>query len=82
MRMASCGRATRFCEIRTVDDGGDDMAPGDVGEIIVRGNFVMDRYLDDEAATSARGSAAGTAPATSARSIRRGTSRSSVASRK
>jgi acyl-CoA synthetase (AMP-forming)/AMP-acid ligase II len=51
--MASCGRATRFCEIRTVDDDGTDVAPGDVGEIVVRGNFVMDGYLDDEAATSA-----------------------------
>ena len=34
-RMASCGRATRFCDIRTVDDGGADVAPGDVGEIVV-----------------------------------------------
>ena len=52
-RMASCGRATRFCEIRTVDDGGTDVAPGEVGEIVLRGNFVMDGYLDDEDATSA-----------------------------
>jgi acyl-CoA synthetase (AMP-forming)/AMP-acid ligase II len=52
-RMASCGRATRFCDIRTVDDGGTDVAPGEVGEIVVRGNFVMDGYLDDDAATSA-----------------------------
>ena len=53
VRMASCGRATRFCDIRTVDDDGADVAPGEVGEIVVRGNFVMDGYLDDEAATSA-----------------------------
>jgi acyl-CoA synthetase (AMP-forming)/AMP-acid ligase II len=53
VRMASCGRATRFCEIRTVTDDGTDVAPGEVGEIVVRGNFVMDRYLDDDAATSA-----------------------------
>ena len=52
-RMVSCGRATRFCDIRTVDDDGVDVAPGEVGEIVVRANFVMDRYLDDEAATSA-----------------------------
>ncbi len=52
-RMASCGRATRFCDIRTVDDSGIDVAPGEVGEIVVRGNFVMDGYLDDEVATSA-----------------------------
>ncbi len=53
VRMVSCGRPTRFCDVRTVTDDGVDVAPGEVGEIVVRANFVMDRYLDDEAATSA-----------------------------
>jgi acyl-CoA synthetase (AMP-forming)/AMP-acid ligase II len=52
-RLASCGRATPFSEVRVVDADGDDIAPGDVGEIVVRGNFVMDGYLDDPIATRA-----------------------------
>ena len=52
-RLASCGRATQFSEVRVVDADGDDRASGDVGEIVVRGNFVMDGYLDDPAATRA-----------------------------
>ena len=52
-RLASCGRATRFCEIRIVDPDGRDLVFGEVGEIVVRSNFVMDGYLDDEAATLA-----------------------------
>ena len=52
-RMASCGRATRFSRIRVIDDDGADVTTGEIGEIVVRGNFVMDGYLDDEAGTLA-----------------------------
>ena len=52
-RMASCGRATPVCEIRIVSVEGAEVAAGEVGEIVVRGNFVMDGYLDDEAGTLA-----------------------------
>ncbi|HSB86333.1 MAG TPA: AMP-binding protein, partial [Ilumatobacteraceae bacterium] len=52
-RLASCGRPTAFCELRVVDVDGADVAVGDVGEIVVRGNFVMEGYLDDDAATEA-----------------------------
>lgn len=52
-RLASCGRPTPFSAVRIVDADGDDVAAGDVGEILVRGNFVMDGYLDDPVATRA-----------------------------
>jgi acyl-CoA synthetase (AMP-forming)/AMP-acid ligase II len=52
-RLASCGRPTEFCSLRVIDPTGNDVAVGDVGEIVVRGNFVMDGYLDDDAATEA-----------------------------
>ncbi|MGZ4672045.1 MAG: class I adenylate-forming enzyme family protein [Ilumatobacteraceae bacterium] len=52
-RMASCGRATQFSQIRLISDDGADVAAGEIGEIVVRGNFVMDGYLDDEAGTQA-----------------------------
>jgi acyl-CoA synthetase (AMP-forming)/AMP-acid ligase II len=52
-RMASCGQATRFSHVRVIADDGADVAAGEIGEIVVRGNFVMDGYLDDEAGTLA-----------------------------
>ncbi len=52
-RMASCGRATPFCRLRVIDDDGVEVATGEIGEIVVRGDFVMDGYLDDEEGTKA-----------------------------
>jgi crotonobetaine/carnitine-CoA ligase len=40
-------------EIRVVDGGGADVAPGQTGELLVRGPDVMLRYHDDPAATAA-----------------------------
>jgi acyl-CoA synthetase (AMP-forming)/AMP-acid ligase II len=51
-RLASCGRPTRFSEVRTVGTDGNEVAAGETGEIVVKGNFVMDGYLDDDAATA------------------------------
>ncbi len=52
-RLASCGRPTPFCDLRLIDGDGVHVETGEVGEIVVRGEFVMDGYLDDEAATAA-----------------------------
>jgi fatty-acyl-CoA synthase len=52
-RLASCGRATRLCEIRILNPDDTEAPTGEVGEIVVRSNFVMDGYLDDEAGTLA-----------------------------
>lgn len=43
-RLASCGRCYAETEVRIVNDAGDDVAPGEVGEIIVRGDDVMVGY--------------------------------------
>ena len=40
-------------EVRTVDQSGDDAAPGEPGEVVVRGETVMRGYLDDAEATAA-----------------------------
>jgi len=40
-------------EVRTVDEKGVDVATGEPGEVIVRGETVMRTYLDDPAATEA-----------------------------
>jgi len=43
-QLASAGRSCINVEIRIVDDSGDEVKPGDVGEIIVRGNHIMTGY--------------------------------------
>jgi acyl-CoA synthetase (AMP-forming)/AMP-acid ligase II len=43
-RLASAGRPAFECEVRIVDDAGNDVAPGEVGEIVVRGPNVMAGY--------------------------------------
>ena len=40
----SCGRAAPHCEIRVVDQHDNDVAPGEVGEILVRGDNVLQGY--------------------------------------
>ena len=48
----TCGRAMPGLEVRTVADDGTVAAPGETGEIHVRGYGVMAGYLDDPAATA------------------------------
>ncbi len=43
-RLASCGRPAGNVELRVVDDEGRDTAPGQVGEVIVRGDNLMKGY--------------------------------------
>ncbi|MFF2552223.1 FadD3 family acyl-CoA ligase [Nocardia sp. NPDC058058] len=49
----TAGKALPGTEIRIVDTTGADTAPGEPGEIIVKGPNVMRGYLDDPAATAA-----------------------------
>ncbi len=53
------GRARPGLEIRIVSERGDDVPPGEIGEIVFRGPSVMLRYLDDPAGTAAALSADG-----------------------
>lgn len=43
-RLASCGRCYGETEVRVVNDAGQDVGPGEVGEIIVRGEDIMKGY--------------------------------------
>ena len=47
------GRPRPGFEIRMVDAEGEDVPPGDTGEIVLRGPSVMSHYLDDPEATAA-----------------------------
>ncbi len=49
----TCGRAMRGVEIRIASVNGDALPAGTAGEVWVRGFNVMQRYLDDAAATAA-----------------------------
>ena len=43
-KLRSCGRPTRVVEIRIVDENDEDVKPGDVGHIIVKGPIAMLGY--------------------------------------
>ena len=48
----SCGKPSTMCEVRIVTDAGVDAAPGERGELQVRGPSVLREYWRDEAATA------------------------------
>jgi acyl-CoA synthetase (AMP-forming)/AMP-acid ligase II len=52
-RLASCGRPTSVSRIRLIGADDTDVEVGEIGEILVKGAFVMDGYLDDGPATEA-----------------------------
>lgn len=54
-RAGSAGKAGLHVEVRLVDEGGADVAPGEVGEILVRGKNVMREYWNDPANPAFRG---------------------------
>jgi acyl-CoA synthetase (AMP-forming)/AMP-acid ligase II len=45
-RLASCGRPSIDCEIRLVNEEGEDVAPGETGEIALRTPFAMRGYYN------------------------------------
>jgi acyl-CoA synthetase (AMP-forming)/AMP-acid ligase II len=47
-RLLSCGRPSVECELRLVDEAGEEVAPGEPGEIVLRAPFVMKGYSDPE----------------------------------
>jgi len=47
----TAGRAIPGVEVRLVDEDGKDVAQGEAGELLVRGDCVMVGYFQDEAAT-------------------------------
>lgn len=53
-KLGSVGRGIPGVELRVVDESGKDVAPGQVGEIIARGDNVSPGYLNNPEATSER----------------------------
>jgi acyl-CoA synthetase (AMP-forming)/AMP-acid ligase II len=52
-RLSSCGAARSGVEVRVVNGVGDELAPGELGEVITRSDCVMRGYWNNPAATSA-----------------------------
>jgi len=51
-RVGSVGIARTDVEVRVVDDGGLELASGDIGEVVVRGDVVMAGYWNQPAETA------------------------------
>jgi acyl-CoA synthetase (AMP-forming)/AMP-acid ligase II len=47
----TCGKALPGTEVRCADEHGRTVAPGEPGEVLLRGYHVMQGYFEDEAAT-------------------------------
>jgi acyl-CoA synthetase (AMP-forming)/AMP-acid ligase II len=45
-RLLSCGRPSIECELRLVDEAGDEVGEGEAGEIVLRAPFAMKGYTD------------------------------------
>jgi acyl-CoA synthetase (AMP-forming)/AMP-acid ligase II len=52
-KLRSCGRAYPGLELKIVDAHGRELPPGEVGEIVVRCDWIMRGYWGNEAATAA-----------------------------
>ncbi len=52
-RLASVGRAHTVVEVRVADPSGRSLPPGELGEVLLRGESVMLGYWDDPEATAA-----------------------------
>lgn len=51
-KMGSTGKAALHCEMRIVDDQGDDVEPGVPGEILIKGKNILFEYWGNEKATA------------------------------
>ncbi|TFH33478.1 MAG: AMP-dependent synthetase, partial [Deltaproteobacteria bacterium] len=51
-KIGSIGHGIPGVELRVVDDGGRDIEPGGIGEIVARGDNIMIGYLEDPAETA------------------------------
>ena len=51
-KAGSTGPAFMHTEVRVVDEGGSDVGPGEVGEVIIRGRHVMKEYWNRPEATA------------------------------
>ena len=54
VKLGSVGRGIPGVELRVIDTSGEDVAPGQVGEIIARGDNISPGYLNNPEATSER----------------------------
>jgi acyl-CoA synthetase (AMP-forming)/AMP-acid ligase II len=52
LRLASAGRPALFVEVRVVNQDGHEVAPGELGEILIRGDNVMTGYWNNPDATA------------------------------
>ena len=48
----TCGKALPGTEVRCVNEQGETVAPGEAGEVLLRGYHVMQGYFEDEKATA------------------------------
>ncbi len=51
-RLASVGTVRTGCEVAVVDSNDVELPPGEIGEVVVRGDTVMSGYWDDPQATA------------------------------
>ncbi|MER2262240.1 MAG: AMP-binding protein [Psychrobacillus sp.] len=50
--LESCGRTGLFVEVKIINDEGDEVKEGELGEIICKGSLVMKGYWNNEKATN------------------------------
>jgi acyl-CoA synthetase (AMP-forming)/AMP-acid ligase II len=51
-RLASCGRPSLICAVGIMDDEGNLLGEGEHGEIVLRGDLVMDAYYENPEASA------------------------------
>ncbi|HZG80226.1 MAG TPA: o-succinylbenzoate--CoA ligase [Brevibacillus sp.] len=51
-KIGSIGKPVMFCDIRVVDEGGEDVGPGEIGELWIKGGNVMQGYWNRPVATA------------------------------